>query len=155
MTRDTESVDEIVFECDFDEPPEKVWRALTERELLDAWMLNNDDEREPAREPKFTEIELLKAEPNRFLRYAYRERDRNAAPDDNGEQRVVESTVTFELAPGAAGGTHVRLVHADFRITWEAQRYATVCAIGTARVRLAKKARITSCLASYAWLKAA
>lgn len=26
----------LVFECDFHEPPEKVWRALTEPRLLDA-----------------------------------------------------------------------------------------------------------------------
>jgi uncharacterized protein YndB with AHSA1/START domain len=154
MTRDTESVDEIVFECDFDEPPEKVWRALTERELLDAWMLNDADEPEAPREPTSTEIEVLKAEPNRLLRYACRERESGASNDD-GERRVIESTVTFELAPGATGGTHVRLVHADFRITWEEQRYATVCAIASARVRRAKKTRITSCLATHAWRAAA
>jgi uncharacterized protein YndB with AHSA1/START domain len=154
MTRDTESVDDIVFECDFDEPPEKVWRALTERELLDAWLLNDGGAREKPREPKSTELEVLQAEPNRLLRYACRERENGAANGD-GEQRVIESTVTFELAPGAAGGTHMRLVHADFRITWEAQRYETVCAIASARVRRAKKTQLVSCLTTRAWLEAA
>lgn len=154
MTRDTESVDEIVFECDFDEPPEKVWRALTERELLDEWMLKDDDRAAPPA-PTSTELEVLQAEPNRLLRYACREREKGAANDD-GEQRVIESTVTFELARSEAGGTHLRLVHADFQITWEAQRYGTVCAIASARMRRVKKnTPITSCLATYAWLKAA
>lgn len=154
MTRDTAAVDEIVFECDFDEPPEKVWRALTEPELLDQWLLDGAEHEAP-REPKSTELEVLQAEPNRFLRYACREREKGAANDD-GEQRVIESTMTFELARSADGGTHVRLVHADFQITWEAQRYETVCAIARARVRRAKKkAQITSCLGTYAWLEAA
>jgi uncharacterized protein YndB with AHSA1/START domain len=154
MTRDTESVDDIVFECDFAEPPEKVWRALTERELLDEWMLK-DDERTAPREPTSTELQVLQAEPNRLLRYACRERD-DGATNDDGEQRVIESTVTFELARSETGGTHLRLVHADFQITWEASRYATVCAIASARLRRAKKkTHIPSCLATYAWLKAA
>lgn len=39
MTKATpESSDSLVFECDFDEPPEKVWRALTEPQLLEAWL---------------------------------------------------------------------------------------------------------------------
>jgi len=153
MTRETESVDEIVFECDYEEPPEKVWRALTERELVDQWMLNGAERAAP-REAHSTELEVLQAEPNRLLRYACRERESGAA-NDEGEQRVIESTVTFELAPGAAGGTHLRLVHADFRVTWEAQRYETVCAIASARVHRARKTRISSCLATYAWLEAA
>ena len=32
----------VVFECDLPEPREKVWRALTERELLAKWLLPND-----------------------------------------------------------------------------------------------------------------
>ena len=32
----------LSFECDLPDPPEKVWRALTEPELLAAWMMPND-----------------------------------------------------------------------------------------------------------------
>jgi uncharacterized protein YndB with AHSA1/START domain len=32
----------VVFECDLPEPRDKVWRALTERELLAAWLMPND-----------------------------------------------------------------------------------------------------------------
>jgi len=34
--------DAVVFECDLPEPRDKVWRALTERELLAAWLMPND-----------------------------------------------------------------------------------------------------------------
>lgn len=43
MTKATpESPDSLVFECDLDEPPEKVWRALTEPQLLEAWLMADD-----------------------------------------------------------------------------------------------------------------
>lgn len=43
MTKATpESSDSLVFECDLDEPPEKVWRALTEPRLLEAWLTTGD-----------------------------------------------------------------------------------------------------------------
>jgi len=116
MTAESESTDVMVFECDFDEPPEKVWRALTERELLDAWIAT-DDSGTPEKRGS-TEYEVLAAEPHRLLRYGCRDRDSEgtgAAAD-----QVLESTVTFELSRGPAGGTHLRLVHSDFRLTTEA-----------------------------------
>lgn len=43
MTKATpESSDSLVFECDLEEPPEKVWRALTEPQLLDEWLTTGD-----------------------------------------------------------------------------------------------------------------
>jgi uncharacterized protein YndB with AHSA1/START domain len=155
MTRDTEAVDEIVFECDFDEPPEKVWRALTERELRDAWMLGDDRQSAPRDERRSTELQVLEAEPNRFLRLACRDRKDGPAPD-HSESQVVESTVTFELSPSQAGGTHMRLVHSEFRFASDAQRHNTVCSLAAARARRTKKTEIVSCLASpHTWLKAA
>ena len=41
--------DTIVVDCDLDEPPEKVWRALTEPALLGAWLGANDINRRSAR----------------------------------------------------------------------------------------------------------
>lgn len=32
----------VVFECELPEPRDKVWRALTQRELLAAWLMPND-----------------------------------------------------------------------------------------------------------------
>jgi len=34
--------DAVVFECDLPEPRDKVWRALTERDLLAAWLMPNN-----------------------------------------------------------------------------------------------------------------
>jgi len=41
MTHDkkpADVADSLSFECDLEEPPEQVWRALTEPELLAAWL---------------------------------------------------------------------------------------------------------------------
>ncbi|HVS78418.1 MAG TPA: SRPBCC domain-containing protein [Steroidobacteraceae bacterium] len=130
------SSDSLIFECDFDEPPEKVWRALTEPRLLEAWLGADHsdsagDPQEPDRPrpalrrargldggdrgPSRTcvDYEVISAEPHRLLRYRWRDRESGDADSRNPE---VYSTVTFELAPGPAGGTHLRLTHGEFRI---------------------------------------
>jgi len=134
------SSDSLVFECDFDEPPEKVWRALTEPRLLEAWLTTDDPLRvdasraEPSRaEPReeaaprqplsvpervqghvgSSRYEILTAEPHRLLRYGWR--DWESGADDIGGQEV-RSVVTVELVPGERGGTHLRLTHGEFRI---------------------------------------
>ncbi|MDR7032500.1 SRPBCC domain-containing protein [Mesorhizobium sp. BE184] len=108
----------IVVECDLAEPPEKVWRALTVPELLAAWLLPND--MDPAIEAgsRFQlrpgaapiECEVLEADPCRLLRYSWRERDDR----ENGDASGIDSTVSFELARSASGGTRLRIVHGDF-----------------------------------------
>jgi uncharacterized protein YndB with AHSA1/START domain len=103
-----DSSDSLVFECDLEEPPEKVWRALTEPELLEAWL--DEDE---SRGTDSTDYEILSAEPHRLLRYRWRDRESGSG---DGEIRQVDSVVTVELAPGRAGGTHLRLTHGEFRI---------------------------------------
>jgi uncharacterized protein YndB with AHSA1/START domain len=97
--------DSLVFECDLEEPPEKVWRALTEPRLLEAWMT-----REEPSQPK-PDYEILTAEPHRLVRYRWRDRDPGVG--DSGD-REVHSVVTFELAPRPMGGTHLRLTHGEF-----------------------------------------
>ena len=70
----------LSFECDLPDPPEKVWRALTEPELLAAWMMPNDMKAKAASRFAFAgpdapiECEVLEAEPGRLLRYSWRER---------------------------------------------------------------------------------
>ena len=121
--------DSLVFECDFEEPPEKVWRALTEPQLLDAWWTAEEPapadsaEAEPApsrpgpsrpgpSHPKL-EYEVLTADPPRLVRYRWRDRDQGVG-DSGGHE--VHSVVTFELAPGPMGGTHLRLTHGEFTL---------------------------------------
>ncbi|AZO62827.1 MAG: SRPBCC domain-containing protein [Mesorhizobium sp.] len=112
----------LSFECELADPPEKVWRALTEPELLAAWLMPNDIK--PAIGERFAfagpnapiECEVLEAEPGKLLRYSWRERpgvdtaDRLPAFDGP----IFESIVTFTLARTVSGGTHLRIVHDGF-----------------------------------------
>jgi uncharacterized protein YndB with AHSA1/START domain len=101
----------IVLECELDAPPDKVWRALTEPELVARWLAPNDLCAEPGarfslREPggAAIECEVLEAERPRKLSYRWRHED------DGG----IDSVVSFELTEALAGRTRLRLVHAGF-----------------------------------------
>ena len=80
---------EVVVECDLDDPPEKVWRALTEPELVEAWLT----EGEPG-----VACDVIEADPGRAVRYAWR---------DGG----VPSEVSFEISETADGGTRLKVAH--------------------------------------------
>ena len=105
----------VVFECDLPEPREKVWRALTERELLAKWLLPNDLRPEvgakfnlrPATSAEPIECEVLQVDPGRTLCWRQRE------PADAA---YVESVVRFDLTDLPEGGTHLRVVHDGFTI---------------------------------------
>jgi uncharacterized protein YndB with AHSA1/START domain len=133
------AADAVVFECDLPQARDKVWRALTDRELLAAWLMPNDIRPEvgakfqlrpgaqnvppaepapvehaaappaPSSPPAPMECEILEAEPGRILRWRQRE------PADAGSPRhFIESVVSFELADSPDGGTHLRVVHDGF-----------------------------------------
>jgi uncharacterized protein YndB with AHSA1/START domain len=112
MSRDDLTDTESVVDCDLDEPPEKVWRALTQPELMAVWLAEGDIKAEVGHlfelkpETGPIECEVLKADPGRELRLAWRERD------EAGE--LIESEVTFVLTPTITGGTRLRLVHEGF-----------------------------------------
>ncbi|RUU00241.1 SRPBCC domain-containing protein [Mesorhizobium sp. USDA-HM6] len=107
----------LSFECELPDPPEKVWRALTEPELLAAWMMPNDMKPQTGKRFAFAgpdapiECEVLEAEPGRLLRYSWRERP---SAEDAGRRAAFDSVVTFTLARAASGGTHLRIVHDGF-----------------------------------------
>ena len=84
-------IDSVIVECELPDPPEKVWRALTEPDLVAAWLT--------ADEPGPIERNVVLEEPPRLLRLAWR------------DGRDVESLVTFELERTPAGGTNLRVVH--------------------------------------------
>ncbi|MER9302376.1 SRPBCC domain-containing protein [Mesorhizobium sp. M0293] len=117
------SPDAIEFECDLAEPPEKVWRALTVPELLAAWMMPNDIKPETGNRFAFAgpeapiECEVLDAEPEKLLRYSWREQPGDAARQDRLDSPLdspLDSIVTFTLARTVSGGTHLRIVHDGF-----------------------------------------
>jgi uncharacterized protein YndB with AHSA1/START domain len=85
----------VVVDTDLDEPPEKVWRALTEPALLDRWLAEAKEK-----------AEVVESEPGQRLRLAWRDFDSGGG--------LVESEVTFTLTPMITGGTRLRLVHDGF-----------------------------------------
>ena len=89
-------VDELVFECALDAPPEKVWRALTVPEYLKRWLKPSQD----------IDLAVLTAEENVSLSYRWREAGQGAVAG------VEDSVVTFELSPTDDGRTWFRLTHA-------------------------------------------
>ena len=176
-----DSSDSLVFECDFDEPPEKVWRALTEPRLLESWLATGERSATastgegtvtpPAAKQTETsdrvegkieldrrssqagsaDYEIMTAEPNRRVRYRWRDRESGVGDSDG---REVHSVVTVELTPCLEGGTHLRLTHGEFRIV------AAEPSIVTARVRPITSARrlrtpIFFCAAPTSWRRAA
>ncbi|TGP26582.1 MULTISPECIES: SRPBCC domain-containing protein [unclassified Mesorhizobium] len=107
----------LSFECELPVPPEKVWRALTEPELLAAWMMPNDMKPETGKRFAFAgpdapiDCEVLEAEPGKLLRYSWRERPTG---EDADHLPAFDSVVTFTLARTASGGTHLSIVHDGF-----------------------------------------
>lgn len=97
MSSETKPDDSIVTECDLDDHPSKVWRALTEPEIARSWLI-----------PADVDCEVIEAKPERLLRCAWRSDER----DGLGQQ--LDTVVTFELSPTDAGGTHLRIVHEGF-----------------------------------------
>jgi len=102
----------VIVDCDLEEPPEKVWRALTEPELIAVWLAEGDIKAEVGHrfelrpETGPVECEVLEADPRNRLRFSWRERDEAGLP--------IDSEVTFELTPTITGGTRLRLVHDSF-----------------------------------------
>jgi uncharacterized protein YndB with AHSA1/START domain len=112
----------IVVECDLPHPPAQVWRALTEQDLLGAWLMPNDLRPEAGTRFSFQpesgeagsqsiDCEVLEAEPHRTLRW----RQSEAAPAGSAGHSI-DSIVTVELTGRPDGGTHLRLVHDAFTV---------------------------------------
>ena len=104
----------VVVERELPHPPEKVWRALTQPHLIEAWLMKNDFE--PVVGHRFNlrgdwggvlDCEVLALEPNRSLTYTW-----NFAHDDPAF--ALQSVVTFTLTPTGAG-TLLRMEQSGFR----------------------------------------
>lgn len=105
---------DITVETVYPHPPERVWRALTDPDELEAWLMENDFEPRVGHrfqfrdEPKpgwrgIVDCEVLEVDEPRRLSFTWR-------GDEEGEPTVV----TFILTP-TDGGTCLRLEHTGFR----------------------------------------
>ncbi|GLR88948.1 SRPBCC family protein [Bradyrhizobium iriomotense] len=90
-SEETREQNGIELEYDLNEPPQKVWRAISNPELREAWLPGQD-----LANPEPTTIT-----PGREVRYALRE----SVPP------FLESTVTFRIIPNGTGGTSLRIIH--------------------------------------------
>ena len=99
MSSETKADDAIITECDLAEAPGKVWRALTEPELVAAWLVRDD-----------VDCQVMEAEPERLLRCSWRSR----GDERDGLGDRLDTVVTFELSETERGGTHLRIVHEGF-----------------------------------------
>jgi uncharacterized protein YndB with AHSA1/START domain len=108
----------IVVERTMPHPPEKVWRAMTQPELLGQWLMKNDFAPVIGHRFNFraepvngwngvTDCEVLEIEPPARLVYSW-----NASGDQAATG--IKSLVTWTLTP-VEGGTRVHMEHAGFR----------------------------------------
>jgi uncharacterized protein YndB with AHSA1/START domain len=96
----------VVVERDFAHPPEKIWRALTEPQLIEAWLMKSDFA--PLRAHRFSFVadwgsvacEVIEIEPQRSLAYSW-------------SAMGLDSVVTWTLLP-TAGGTRLRMEQSGF-----------------------------------------
>jgi uncharacterized protein YndB with AHSA1/START domain len=108
----------LVFEQTMRHPPEKVWRALTQSDLIARWLMQNDFQPVVGHRFNFrakpvmgwngvTDCEVLEVSPPSRLVYSW-----NAS----GEQAAdgLKTIVTWTLTP-TDGGTQVRMEQAGFR----------------------------------------
>jgi uncharacterized protein YndB with AHSA1/START domain len=113
----------IVVERLMPHPPEKVWRALTQSELIADWLMANDFEPVVGRRFNFrsqpmphwngvTDCEVLEVEPPRRLAYSW-----NASGDEARDG--IKTMVTWTLTP-TDGGTEVRMEQSGFRLDQDA-----------------------------------
>ena len=97
----------VVVEREVAHPPEKIWRALTQPHLIEAWLMKNDFKPRVDHPFKFTadwgsvDCRVLEVQPNRTLAYTW-------------GAYGLESVVTWTLTP-TAGGTHLRMEQSGFR----------------------------------------
>jgi len=111
------AVRSVVVEKEFAHPPEKVWRALTEGDLIKQWLMENDFQPVVGRRFQFRlppmpqwdgviQSEVLISKPYERLSYRW---------DSLG----LESVVAWTLTP-TEGGTLVRMEQTGFRDYQEA-----------------------------------
>ena len=106
MTGNSTDTRSVIIERDFPHAPEKIWRALTQPEILAEWLMKSDFQAAVSHRFAFTadwgvvDGEVLIVEPNRSLSYTW-------------AAMGIETVVTWTLTP-IASGTHVRMEQSGF-----------------------------------------
>lgn len=98
--------DAVVFEFSFEEPPHKLWRAVSEPGLVARWL-----EPDPGSGQSHA-WRPIDAEQGRRISYLWR------------ESGAADSVVTFTVSEGAAGGSKLKIVHSAGAV---AMRGPTAC----------------------------
>lgn len=107
----------LVIEKEMPYPPEKIWRALTQGQLIKEWLMDNDFQPVVGHRFNFRstpvpnwngiiDSEVLVIEPNKKLSYSW-------------GTLGLESVVVWTLV-ATSGGTLVRMEHSGFRADQEA-----------------------------------
>lgn len=97
----------VVVERELSHPPEKLWRALTQPHLIEAWLMKNDFLAASGHHFNFradwgtVDCQVMEVEPQKTLAYTW-----NAMG--------LESVVTWTLA-ATATGTRLRMEQSGFR----------------------------------------
>ncbi len=107
MTATQTEIRSVVVEREMPFPAEKIWRALTQPHLIEAWLIKTDFA--PTVGHKFTlsqewgsiDCRVLEIEPQRTLAYTW-------------AAMGLESVVTWTLTP-TRGGAHLRMEQVGFR----------------------------------------
>jgi len=116
MTTPATETRTLVIEKTFPQPPQKVWRALTESPLIARWLLNNDFEPRPGHKFQFRsepvqgwngiiDCEVLNVDPLKQLSYTW-------------GSMGLETVVLFTLTPSGAG-TLLRMEQSGFGPDYE------------------------------------
>lgn len=107
MNETAQQVRTVVVEREFSHPPEKLWRALTQPHLIEAWLMKNDFLAVEGHRFHFNadwgsvDCKVTEVEPNRALSYTW-------------SAMGLESVVTWTLAPSSKG-TMLRMAQSGFR----------------------------------------
>lgn len=111
MNQANQQLRTVVVEREFAHPPEKLWRALTQPHLIEAWLMKNDFL--PAAGHRFklsadwgsVDCQVQEVEPQKTLSYTW-------------SAIGLESVVTWTL-DATAKGTLLRMEQAGFRLDQE------------------------------------
>ena len=107
MTAATTETRSVIIERDIAFPPEKIWRALTQPNLIAEWLMKNDFKPVVGEGFKFTadwgsvDCKVRAVEPNKKLSYSW-------------AAMGLESVVTWTLS-ATGTGTHLRMEQHGFR----------------------------------------